>query len=125
MTEKLPAINEEVVAKPKIKNATVETLLRVSKYTGVRLLSLAVTVIIGLYLTILIANMGGYVDTIRLAQIREDVNAKLIGNPAFRNLTTEERTNLANSQIQSKVHALGMDQPFLIRSFVFLKDAIT
>jgi peptide/nickel transport system permease protein len=31
---------------------------------------------------------------------------------------------LANDQIQSQAHALGMDQPFVIRSFTFLKDAI-
>jgi peptide/nickel transport system permease protein len=60
-----------------------------------------------------------------LAQIREDVNAQLAGNPAFRNLTQVERVNYANEKIQIRVHALGMDQPFIIRSFVFLKDAIT
>jgi peptide/nickel transport system permease protein len=68
--------------------------------------------------------MGGYVDTIRLAQIREDVNASISGNPAMRNLTPDARVALANEQIQSRVHSLGMDQPFVIRSFNFLKDAV-
>jgi peptide/nickel transport system permease protein len=108
----------------KVTSKGLSTFLRVTKYTGVRLLTLGVTVIIGLYLTILIANMGGYVDTIRLAQIREDVNASIAGNPAYRTLTQEQRVSLANERIQSRVHALGMDQPFIIRSFVFLKDAI-
>jgi peptide/nickel transport system permease protein len=125
MTEKLSAIVPGTEVKPKAKNPVIETLIRVSKYTGVRLISLAITVILGLYLTILIANMGGYVDTIRLAQIREDVNQHLALSPAFRNLTVAERVTLANQQIQSKVHALGMDQPFIIRSVIFLKDAIT
>lgn len=108
--------------KPATKSLS--TFLRVTKYTGARLLSLAVTVVIGLYLTILIANMGGYVDTIRLAQIREEVNAGIAGNPAFRTLTQEQRVNLANERIQSRVHAMGMDQPFIIRSFIYLKDAV-
>lgn len=108
--------------KPKEKGLS--TFFRVTKYTGARLLSLAVTVVIGLYLTILIANMGGYVDTIRLAQIREEVNAGIAGNPAFRTLTQEQRVDLANERIQSRVHAMGMDQPFIIRSFIYLKDAI-
>jgi peptide/nickel transport system permease protein len=109
----------------KVTSKGLSTFLRVAKYAGVRILSLAVTVVIGLYLTILIANMGGYVDKIRLAQIREDVNAGIAGNPAYRNLTVEQRVSLANQRIESRVHALGMDKPFIIRSFVFLKDAIT
>jgi peptide/nickel transport system permease protein len=125
MAEIPSTIEPTIEPQKKNRSAGVETFLRVSKYTGVRLVSLAITVVVGLYLTILIANMGGYIDTIRLAQIREDVNARLAGNPAFRNLTTEERTTMANNQIQSRVHALGMDQPFIIRSVVFLKDAIT
>ncbi len=108
--------------KPETKGLS--TFFRVTKYTGARLLSLAVTVVIGLYLTILIANMGGYVDTIRLAQIREEVNAGIAGNPVFRTLTQEQRVDLANERIQSRVHAMGMDQPFIIRSFIYLKDAV-
>jgi peptide/nickel transport system permease protein len=125
MAEIPSTIEPTIEPKKKPRSETVETLLRVSKYTGVRLVSLAITVVLGLYLTILIANMGGYVDKIRLAQIREDVNLHFASNPAYRNLTTAERTNLANEQIQNRVHSLGMDQPFIIRSFIFLKDAMT
>jgi peptide/nickel transport system permease protein len=125
MAETTSISSTPIESKVKVRSVWVETLIRVAKYTGIRLLTLAVTVTIGLYLTILIANMGGYIDKIRLAQIREDVNAQLAGNPAFRNLTQEERVSYANEKIQIRVHALGMDQPFIIRSFVFLKDAIT
>ena len=45
------------------KSFASSTLMRVMKYTGVRLVVLFVTVIVAIYLTILIANMGGYVDT--------------------------------------------------------------
>ena len=90
-----------------------------------RLLTLAITVVIGLYLTVLIANMGGYVDTIRSAQIREDVNALMAGNRAYRNLSAQERTSMAESMIATREHSLGLDQPFVVRSFTFLKNAIT
>jgi peptide/nickel transport system permease protein len=106
-------------------NPTLDTLLRVSKYTGVRIITLAITVVVGVYLTILIANMGGYVDTIRLAQIREDVNARISGNPSFRGLSIETRTKLINDEISAQSHRLGMDQPFLLRSLYSLTDAIT
>ena len=66
-----------VVTQPVPENAVVKkssrdsALLRVSRYVTVRLLTLFVTVIIGVYLTILIANMGGFVDNIMKGEIRE------------------------------------------------------
>ena len=57
-----------VVAQPPLEKAVVKkvrhesTFMRVFRYVAVRLLTLFVTVVIGIYLTIMIANMGGYVD---------------------------------------------------------------
>ena len=78
----------------KTKGGT-STLARVAKYTLVRVLTLSITVVIGLYLTILIANMGGYVDKIRAAQIREDVNMRAAGDQAMRNLAPEVRASVS------------------------------
>ncbi len=112
-------------AKEEKKKAGTSTLSRVARYTAVRLLTMAVTVVIGLYLTILIANMGGYVDQIRMSQIREDVNVRVAGSPAYRGLTIDARQQLINQEIANEAHRLGMDRPFIERSFDFLKDAIT
>lgn len=101
------------------------TLARVLRYTGIRVLTLAVTVVIGLYLTILIANMGGHVDDIRMAQIREEVTMRAANDPAMRGLPVEERTARVQAQIDTRVKRLGMDKPFVVRSFTFLFDAIT
>ncbi len=55
-----------VVAQPPLEKVITKkaqhesTFLRVSRYVLVRLLTLFVTVVIGIYLTIMIANMGGY-----------------------------------------------------------------
>jgi peptide/nickel transport system permease protein len=125
MAEISSPLSAPVESEVKKTHPAMDTFLRVAKYTGVRIISLAVTVVIGLYLTILIANMGGYVDTIRTAQIREDVNARISANPANRGLSVEVRTKLINDEIQSQIHRLGIDQPFLLRSFNFLSDAIT
>ncbi len=107
------------------KKGGTSTFSRVARYTIIRILSLTVTVLIGLYLTILIANMGGYVDTIRLAQIREDVNQRMASDPAVRKLNEEQRTKLRDETIQNYVRRYGMDKPFIVRSFAFLKDAVT
>src|SRR5512135_1041098 len=93
------------------KKGGTSTLARVTRYTFVRVLTLSVTVLIGLYLTILIANMGGYVDTIRLAQIREDVNARMANNPSIRQLPEDQRAKLRDETIQNYVRLYGMDKP--------------
>ena len=125
MIEEITYDDAPIITKPKTRSVAFNTLIRVTKYTAVRLLTMIATVVTGLYITILIANMGGYVDTIRIAQIREDVNSKMASNPALRSLTIEQRTSMSQDQIQSRIHALGLDRPFAIRSFNFLKNAIT
>ncbi len=109
----------------KKKKGGTSTLSRIARYSIVRLFTITITVLIAVYLTILIANMGGYVDQIRMGQIREDVNARFANNPAFRGITPEARINLVNTEIANEAHRQGLDQPFIIRSFDFLTNAIT
>ena len=52
---------ETPLVKKKFSNST---FMRLVRYTALRLVTLAITVTVAVYLTILIANMGGYVDTI-------------------------------------------------------------
>lgn len=120
----VPAQQAAAPAEKKSKAGS-STLSRVARYTAVRTVTMAVTVLIGLYLTILIANMGGYVDKIRMGQIREDINQRVAGNPANRGLSIEARQNLINQSITLEAHRLGMDRPFIERSFDFLRDAVT
>lgn len=47
------------------------TFVKLARYVLVRLTILTFTVAIGIYIKILIANMGGYVDEIRRGAIRE------------------------------------------------------
>lgn len=116
------SLTKPTVQKKKLSDGT---LFRVTKYTLLRILTLSITVVIGLYLTILIANMGGYVDTIRKSQIREDVNAKAAVDRSLRSLTAEARQAEIENRIKMQEKRLGMDQPFIVRSFDFLTDAIT
>ncbi|MRR29576.1 ABC transporter permease [bacterium] len=100
------------------------TLNRVARYTGVRLLILFITVVIGVYLTILIANMGGKVDEIQRNEIRERINMQVAAMTAKTKITTEARIQMQNEMIDLEVKRLGLDQPFLIRSFTFLGNAL-
>jgi peptide/nickel transport system permease protein len=106
------------------KRGAPDTLVRVTKYTITRTVSLFVTVVIGVYLTILIANMGGHVDNIRRSQIREAIGAASM-TPEIRRMPVEERNAWIAALIQVEEERLGLDQPFIIRSFRFLGNALT
>ena len=109
----------------KQKSGFISTLSRVMKYSGVRLLSLFITVVIGIYLTIMIANMGGYVDQMMKAEIQERITMQISQNQAFKNMDSATKSKLTQEKIQSEIDRLNLDQPLVIRSFRFLKNALT
>ncbi len=101
------------------------TLQRVSRYTGMKLISLIVTVTIGIYLTIIIANMGGKVDDIRKGQISESISMAKSMDPEFRALPTALRQEILQNTIALEESRLGLDRPFLLRSFNYLWSALS
>lgn len=110
--------------KPEAKRSS-STFLRVTRYVVIRLLTLFLTVIVGVYLAILIANMGGYVDQIQRGQIRETVQNMVRNDPSFKLLSTEDRTRRVEEMVRIREERLGLNTPFVVRSFRFLKNAIT
>ncbi len=112
-------------AEEKVPSAGSSTLMRVFKYTSVRLVALFFTVVVGVYLTILIANMGGYVDEIRRGDIRESVSLRIMADPALRDLDPDDRTRYMEEQIRLAEERLGLDRPFILRSLAYLGNALT
>ena len=103
----------------------VMTFVRILRYVVLRAGSLFVTVVIGVYLAILIANMGGYVDEIRKAQIREQIGATMLADQKLRTMPPTEVRRVIDQQIVLEEKRLGLDRPFLLRSFAYLSDALT
>ncbi len=101
------------------------TFSRLARYSITRLVTLLITVVIGVYLTVLIANMGGYVDEIRRGTIREQVGIEVLADPQMKQIPTEERDKIIAERIAIEERRLGLDRPFVVRSFGFLKDALT
>jgi peptide/nickel transport system permease protein len=103
------------------------TFSRVSRYTLSRMIALFFTVLIGVYLTILIANMGGYVDEIRRGAIREQISVEIFADQSveIRALSPEEKNALIDERVALEEKRLGLDRPFIVRSFSFLKNAIS
>ena len=109
----------------KKKSASNSTFVRLLRYTALKFVTSAITVTIGIYLTILIANMGGYVDTIMRNEVRDNITQSIAANPAYRNLAPEVRGKLIQDKIASEVQRLGLNQPFAVRTVRYLTNALT
>lgn len=107
------------------KKATTETIKRLGKFFFRRLVLQMVTIVIGVYITILIANMGGYVDKILKATITEETNQEVAVMAAQKQMPPEARMKLAEELIAQRFHKAGLDQPFLPRSFRHLWNSLT
>ncbi len=114
-----PAVEAAAVKKPQ------STFSRVARYTVVRAITLFLTVVVGVFLTIMIANMGGYLDTIRRGEIQETYTQMAILNPAIKQLPPADRQRWVDEQIQLAYKRYGLDKPFIVRTFRFLVDALT
>ena len=102
-----------------------QSLRKLVRYTLMRGLALMATVIIGVYLAVLIANMGGYVDQIRIGEIKEQVGMEIRANPEFKFLPPSDISKYMDDRIQLEIRRLGLDRPFMQRSFAYLYNAIT
>ena len=98
---------------------------RLMRYSVVKLVSLFVTVVIGIFLTIMIANMGGYVDQMMKAEIRDRITIQVQMNPAFKQLDPQLKNELIAERIQNEVERLDLDQPLIVRTLRFMKNALT
>lgn len=100
------------------------TFVRVAKYTAVKLIMQFFTVAIGIYLTILIANMGGYVDNILRGQIRENLGVQLLNDPSYQAMDASQRQDYVATLVAQEEKRLNLDQPFAVRSLRFLWNSL-
>ena len=107
------------------KAAGNSTFLRVSRYVATRILTLSVTVVVGIYLTILIANMGGYVDVIMKGEIRDRVTQAISANPSTRQMAPDVRTKLIQDSIALEEEHMGLNIPIAVRNVRYLSNALT
>lgn len=98
---------------------------RFLKYSLTRGITLIIVVTLAVYATVVIANMGGYVDEIIKGQLSDEINQSIFQNPAYRNLSTEEKKQLVDELYKQEIERLGLDQPFIYRSFGYLTSALS
>lgn len=98
---------------------------RFIKYMAKRGITLFIIVIIAVYATVLIANMGGYVDEIIKTETYMRISLMVREDPAYRQLPPSEMRELVDKLYEQEIKRLGFDKPFIYRSFGYLKDALT
>jgi len=91
--------------------------LRLVRYVLLRLIALGFTAVVGVYITILIANGGGFVDQIRAAEIRQEVNTQALNDPGLQGLSASERRDAIEDRIARAFERQGLNDPFLPISF--------
>lgn len=118
----LNAEKESTVSR--IKSDGSSSLKRILRFMGFRVFMLLITVVIGVYATIMIANMGGYVDTIMRSSIRETAIMKVAAMTANKAVAPEARQQMVGDLIRLEEKRMGLDTPFLIRSFRYLENGL-
>jgi peptide/nickel transport system permease protein len=99
--------------------AFLRTLSRLFRYTVVRMAAILVAVVVAVFLTIFVANLGGYVDDIVRSQIDQTVAARVQGG-WLRELPADERFEIVEETIASWREAAGLNEPFLLRCLRWL-----
>jgi peptide/nickel transport system permease protein len=94
------------------EKSSTSTLSRAIKYLGLRAVVLFLMVAVGVFLTIVIVNYGGYIDNIRRADINEALNYVSLG---MRGATAEQIAQATEQLRWSMEQAYGLHEPFLLR----------
>lgn len=106
------------------KNEWAMALVRCLRYLTIRSLVIFLTVVVGIYAAIWVTNLGGAGDEARKADIRAQVGLGTRA-AAFRDMSYEERQELLNRMYEAAYVRADLDQPFIVRSFRYLRDAFT
>ncbi len=94
------------------------------RYLMLRVLMLGATVVCAVYLTIVIANLGGYVDEVIQAQIDFSLAMQVQGG-WLRDTPPDERAVILEQASAAMAEAAGLNQPFVLRTLRWLGRGLT
>ncbi|MCP4415751.1 MAG: ABC transporter permease, partial [Chloroflexi bacterium] len=113
---------EQTVNLPQVQHLSLWR--NVLQFLTKRIITLGLAVITAVYLTIIIANFGGFVDDIVSARIELQVGLMIRGG-WLSELPPDERIAVAEQTIVEMQDAAGLNDPFLLRSARWLWDGLT
>ncbi len=109
---------------PLAKQERYRGLIGFTRYLTRRFLTVAFMVICAVYITIIVANLGGYVDVIVRGRIQMSAGFMAMGG-AFEDLPIEERERAFDELVASMEKQAGLDIPFPIRTLRWVVDGLT
>jgi len=95
------------------------------KYAVRRGVALFLTVVVAVYIVILIANLGGYVDEMIKSDIYLKISDSVRNNPAYKNYSPEQIKKVIDELARIEIERMGFDKPFIYRSFIYLWNGLT
>jgi peptide/nickel transport system permease protein len=101
------------------------TMLRIARFVLIRSLTLLATVAVGVYVTIWVANMGGFVDTIHRGQIGQTLMGMEMGGTWDHIDNQEEKHRQIEETRAAMEEARGLNDPYLVRTFRYLWNSMT
>ncbi len=111
-------------AGPTAGKAASDAFVRVAKYTLARTTVLFGPVVVAVYLTIFIANLGGYVDEIVRNNIAWAIAGMRLGG-WLKDVPTEERNQIIEQTMWHMEEEAGLHEPFMARSVRWLWLGLT
>lgn len=96
---------------------------RILRYSLAKGVMLFITLAVGLYLTILVVNLGGFVDKVFAANIEESIGAMIQGG-WLRDVPEPERSEQIEQTRWAMQEAAGLHSPFLLRSLRWLYNSL-
>lgn len=94
------------------------------RYLVKKAVFLVVTLLIALYLTVVIANFGGYVDNLLRAQARFDATRGCLQEPTCAHLPLAQRNATIEDTYNATVESRGLNEPFPAKSLKFTWDLL-
>lgn len=98
---------------------------RLPRYIAARLATLLCMVVISVFITTIVANMGGYVDEVIRADTTYALGMAMQNDPYAKTLTPEERAQLLEDRVNAAMEAQGINQPLLLRTARWVWRALT
>jgi len=101
-------------------------LARLGIFTVKRAFWLLLALAVAIFLTVIIANLGGEMDRVRRADIRYQVGMAVYQNPANRGLPADVLAQMVDDMAEVEYRRLGLDRPFFPeRAFKYTWHALS
>jgi len=119
---------EQNITQPLIpRSETRHAWARCARYLCGRVITVGLTVLVGVYVAIWVSNIGGYADAQRRHDVRSETTYRLFMQMGTHlvSLPADEKHAVIEGYVTEAFKAADLDQPFIVRSFRYFRDAFS